>query len=368
MQIPFVSFAEMNRTIRADIMEAFETFFDRSFYILGPEVEAFELAYSKQTQVTHTIGVSNGLDALHIALRTLGVGPGNEVIVPSHTYIATWLAVSYVGAIPVPVEPDAVSYNLDPYRIEAAITSRTKAIMPVHLYGQACNMPAIMTIAQKHGLFVIEDNAQAQLASFQGQITGSFGHMNATSFYPGKNLGALGDAGAVTTSDENLAAKARMLRNYGSRQKYVHEEIGYNMRLDECQAAFLRIKLQHLADWTKQRQQIAAWYGERLLGIGDLVLPAVADGATHVYHLYVVLTASREKLQAYLAERGVGTLIHYPIAPHQQDAYGALGYQDADLPLATQLAAQVLSLPIWPGMTEQMVDYITDQVRGFYGK
>lgn len=365
MNIPFVSFESMHQPIKADMMEAFESFYDSSWFVLGEQVKAFELEYAQLTRVGYTLGISNGLDALHIALRTLGIGEGDEVIVPSHTYIATWLAVSYVGATPVPVEPDIETYNIDVRLIEAAITPRTKAIMPVHLYGQACNMPAILAIAKKHNLYVIEDNAQAQLATYQGQATGSFGDINATSFYPGKNLGALGDAGAVTTNNQTLADQAMVLRNYGSRQKYVHTVIGYNMRLDECQAALLRVKLKHLAFWTSQRQQIASWYHDRLSNIAGITIPSVDSAATHVYHLYVIRTPQRESLQAFLAKQGIGTLIHYPIAPHQQSAYSALGYQDAHLPLASKLANEVLSLPMWPGMTVEMVDYIATQIRAF---
>jgi dTDP-4-amino-4,6-dideoxygalactose transaminase len=309
--------------------------------------------------------VANGLDALVLALRVLEIGPGDEVIVPSNTYIATWLAVTQVGATPVPVEPDPATSNLDPERIVAALTSRTRAIMPVHLYGQACRMDEIMTLATKHGLYVVEDNAQAQGATFAGGITGSFGQVNGTSFYPGKNLGAFGDAGAVTTNDASLAQKIRVLRNYGSQQKYYNEVVGYNSRLDELQAALLRVKLPKLPEWTRQRQQIAGWYGQHLAGIAGLRLPVVAAGATHVYHLYVVHTPQRTALQQHLANQGIGTLIHYPVPPHLQLAYQQMGLATGSFPIAEELAATCLSLPLWPGMTEAHVEAVATAMRAF---
>lgn len=366
MNIPFVSFKSVNEQIKPEILSAFETFFDNGWYVLGEKVKQFEQEYAAFNEVAHCIGISNGLDALHIALKTLEIGPGDEVIVPSNTYIATALAVSYVGATPVFVEPDIRTYNIDPALIAAAITPRTKAIMPVHLYGQACAMEAIMAVAQQHGLYVIEDNAQAQGATFKGKLTGSWGQINGTSFYPGKNLGALGDAGAITTNDEVLARRAAMLRNYGSEKKYYNEVIGHNMRLDECQAAFLSVKLRYLREWTAQRQQIAGWYNEALAGAGDLMLPAVADDATHVYHLYVVRTRQRDALQEYLTREGVGTLIHYPIPPHMQEAYKELGFGKGDFPLAEEIADTCLSLPMWPGMNEENVRQVADKIKGFY--
>ena len=366
MKIPFVSFEAVNKQIRSEVLTAFETFFDKAWYVLGDKVRAFESSYAVFNQVSHCIGVSNGLDALHIALRALDIGTGDEVLVPSNTYIATALAVSYVGARPVFIETDLRTYNIDSNRIEAAITPKTKAIMPVHLYGQACDMEAIMEVAQKHGLFVIEDNAQAQGAAFNGKLTGSFGHLNGTSFYPGKNLGALGDAGAVTTNDANLAQKAAVLRNYGSQKKYHNEVIGFNMRLDECQAAFLDIKLRYLKEWTGQRQEIAQWYNEALQGIEQLVLPYGQPGATHVYHLYVVRSSERDRLQQYLEEKGIGTLIHYPIPPHLQEAYKELGHKKGDFPVAESMADTCLSLPMWPGMTREHVVEVATAIAGFY--
>lgn len=366
MKIPFVSFSVANQQIKEEIEAAFRGFFDRAWYILGDNVKQFETEFAEFNGVEHCIGVSNGLDALHLALKALNIGLGDEVIVPSNTYIATALAVSYVGATPVFVEPDIRTYNLDPSKVEAVITARTKAIMPVHLYGQACEMDQIMAIANRHSLAVVEDNAQAQGAAFAGKLTGSWGRINGTSFYPGKNLGALGDAGAVTTNDSILAEKVFALRNYGSRQKYFNEIIGFNMRLDECQAGFLSVKLKYLPEWTTQRQQIAAWYTDALNEIAEVTLPVTAPGATHVYHLYVIRTNERDALQQHLSEKGVGTLIHYPIPPHLQQAYEHLGFQKGDFPIAEELAATCLSLPLWPGMTQADVEFVAACIGEFY--
>ncbi len=365
MKIPFLSFSPQHHPIRTEVMAAIADVYDKQWYVLGEQVKAFEAEYSAFNQVAQTIGVANGLDALHLALEALGVQPGDEVIVPSNTYIATWLAISFVGGVPVPVEPDAHTYNLDPELLEAAITPRTKGIMPVHLYGQACAMGPIMAIARRHGLWVVEDNAQAQGATWEGGVVGSFGAANGTSFYPGKNLGALGDAGAVTTKDEALATKIRTLRNYGSQQKYYNEVIGHNSRLDELQAAVLRVKLAHLPAWTAQRQAVAALYQQHLADIPGLVLPATAAGATHVYHLYVVRSAHRDALQQHLTNAGIGTLIHYPVPPHRQQAYAHLNIPAGTYPIAEELAATSLSLPMWPGMTEEHVAEVAAAVRAF---
>ncbi|HSU49377.1 MAG TPA: DegT/DnrJ/EryC1/StrS family aminotransferase [Segetibacter sp.] len=363
MRIPFLSFEETNKVIKTEILNVFEEFFDRGWYVLGNYVTQFEHEYAEYNRVGNVVGVSNGLDALHISLKALNIGTGDEVIIPSNTYIATALAVSYVGATPVFVEPDINTYNIDPLKIEAAITSKTKAIIPVHLYGQACEMEAIMSIAKKYKLFVVEDNAQSQGASYNGRLTGSFGQINGTSFYPGKNLGALGDAGAVTTNDPELARKATVLRNYGSEKKYYNEVIGYNMRLDECQAAILSVKLKYLSEWTKQRQEIASWYNNALDGIADLILPAIADKATHVYHLYVVRTKHRDKLQKHLSDNGIGTLIHYPVPPYLQEAYKHLGYKNGSFSIAEEIANTCLSLPLWPGLKAEEVDLISDSIK-----
>ena len=365
MNVPFLSLEPQHVPLRGALTEAFQRVYDSYWYVLGEEVRQFELEYASFNQVAHAVGVANGLDALALSLRALEIGPGDEVLVPSNTYIATWLAVTQVGATLVPVEPDPTTSNLDPARLAAAITPRTRAIMPVHLYGQACRMTEIMALASQHGLRVVEDNAQAHGAAFAGTLTGSFGHINGTSFYPGKNLGALGDAGGVTTNDAGLAQKVRVLRNYGSQQKYFNEQLGSNSRLDELQAALLRVKLPALAAWTRQRQQVAHWYGQHLAGIPGLRLPAVAEGATHVYHLYVVHTPHRAALQAHLTAQGIGTLIHYPVPPHLQQAYQALRRPRGSYPIAEELAATCLSLPMWPGMTEGHVAAVATAIRSF---
>lgn len=365
LPIPFLSFAPQHGPLREEVLGALARVYDSAWYVLGEEVAAFEREYAAFNQVPHAVGVANGLDALTLALRALGIGPGDDVLVPSNTYIATWLAVTHVGARPVPVEPDPATANLDPARLAAALTPRTRAILPVHLYGQACRMPEIMAVARQHGLAVVEDNAQAQGAAFAGQPTGSFGALNATSFYPGKNLGALGDAGALTTADAPLAERVRVLRNYGAVEKYRNDVIGYNSRLDELQAAVLRVKLRHLPAWTAQRQQVAGWYGQHLAGIAGLQVPVVAPGATHVYHLYVVRHPRRDALQQHLTARGIGTLIHYPVPPHRQRAYAGLGWPAGSLPIAEALAATCLSLPLWPGMTQEQVVAVAAAIQSF---
>lgn len=367
MAVPFLSFAPQHGPIRQQVLDAMARVYDSNWYIMGQALTTFEQQYAAFNHTKHCIGVANGLDALHLALRALNVGAGDEVIVPSNTYIATWLAASFVGATVVPVEPNPATFNLDPARLEAAITPRTKVIMPVHLYGQCCEMGPIMEIAGRHGIAVVEDNAQSQGAAWRGQLAGSFGALNGTSFYPGKNLGALGDAGAVTTNDATLAQQVRVLRNYGSQQKYYNEVIGQNSRLDELQAAVLSAKLEHLAEWTRQRQQVAALYDQALAGLGDLVLPVTAEGATHVYHLYVVRTKRRDDLQAYLQGRGIGTLIHYPVPPHRQQAYAHVGHPEGAFPLAEDLARTCLSLPLWPGMMQAEVSEVADAIRAFFG-
>lgn len=366
-KIPFLSFQYMNDRIRKDIFNEIESSFESQWYVLGNRVNQFENDYSLYNNVNYTVGVSNGLDALYLSLKALGIGPGDEVIIPSNTYIATALAVSYTGAKIRFVEPDVRTYNIDPVKIEEAINPSTKAIMPVHLYGQACNMTSVMDIASKHNLFVVEDNAQAHGATWNGKMTGSWGHANGTSFYPGKNLGALGDAGAVTTNDPGLARQVKMLRNYGSEKKYFNEVIGYNMRLDELQAGILSVKLKYLMEWTHARQQIAAWYDQELQSIGgDLILPYTSPEATHSYHLYVIRTKHRDALQQFLITRGIGTLIHYPIPPHLQKAYQDLGFKKGDFPIAEQIADTCLSLPIWPGMNSIHVEQVAQAVKDYF--
>lgn len=364
--IPFLKFDSMNRSIKEALMTSFDTFIDEGWYVLGKRVQQFEKEYAAYSQTTECIGVANGLDALIIALKTLNIGPGDEVIVPSNTYIASWLAVSFVGATPIPVEPRIETYNINPDLIAAHITPRTKAIMPVHLYGQCCEMETIMAIASKHQLFVIEDNAQSQGAVFNQKTTGSFGHINATSFYPGKNLGAYGDAGAITTNDKILAERAKVIRNYGSQKKYFNDELGMNSRLDELQAGLLSIKLTRLNAWNEERNRIANQYITLLQGVGDIQLPQLAEGATSVYHLFVIRTSEREALASFLSNQQIGTLIHYPVPPHLQKAYAALNYQLGNFPIAEEIANTCLSLPIYPGLTEAEVTMVCNQIKAFY--
>jgi len=347
------------------MLAAMARVYDSEWFVLGEEVEQFEAQYAAFSKVPYCVGVGNGLDALALSLRALGIGPGDEVIVPANTYIATWLAVTQVGATLVPVEPLATTSNLDPARLAEALTTRTRAILLVHLYGQACDMAPIMAFARQHGLYVVEDNAQAQGAAFAGTPTGAFGHASATSFYPTKNLGALGDAGAITTTDADVAQRLRALRNYGSMQKNHHVLVGFNSRLDELQAAMLRIKLPLLATWVQQRQQVAALYDHYLAGIAGLQLPHTAPGATHAYHLYVVHTPHRDALQQYLAEQGIGTAVHYPVPPHLQPAYVGLRLPAGQFPVSEELARTCLSLPLWPGMTEAQVAMVAGVVASF---
>jgi dTDP-4-amino-4,6-dideoxygalactose transaminase len=366
MKIPFLSFEGMHQPIKKSLAQAFNNVLESNWFIMGTQLEKFEKEYAEYNTVQFSVGVSNGLDAIHLALKSLNVGPGDEVIVPANTYIATLLAVSFVGAKPVLVEPDINTYNIDPEQIEVAITPATKAIIPVHLYGQICEMDKIMAIAEKKNLYVIEDNAQAHGATLKGRMAGSFGNINATSFYPGKNLGALGDGGAVTTNDKMLADKVKVLRNYGSEKKYYNEVIGHNMRLDELQAALLSVKLPHLDSWIKSRRQIAAAYDNALKGMGDVILPVSIDDQAHVYHLYVIRTERRDELQQWLSKHEVGTLIHYPLPPHLQKAYSHLGFREGAFPITEKIAKTCLSLPLWPGMTEIEVRYVAEKIKSFF--
>ena len=347
MKVPFLDLKPMHLALQSELEAAFNRVLATGNYILGAEVEAFEAEFATYCGTRHCVGVGNGLDALHLILRGYGIGAGDEVIVPSNTYIATWLAVSQAGAKPVPVEPLAATYNLDPARLAAAITPRTRAIIAVHFYGQPADMDAINAVARQHDLKVIEDAAQAHGARYKGRRAGNLGDAAGFSFYPGKNLGALGDGGAITTNDAQLADQLRAWRNYGSRAKYHNEFKGFNSRLDELQAALLRVKLPHLDAWNAARQQLAQGYLDGLAGSG-LILPEVPAWASPVWHLFVVRTGQRDALQQHLAQAGVGTLVHYPIPPHLQPAYADAGFQSGDFPIAEQLHREVLSLPMYP--------------------
>ena len=383
--IPFLDLRAAYLELKPEIDDAIARVLNSGWYVLGEEVEAFEAEWAAYCEARHSVGVANGLDALHLALRALGVGPGDEVVVPSNTYIATWLAVTQCGATPVPVEPDARTYNIDPARIEQAITPATRVIMPVHLYGQPADLGPIMAIAGKHGLRVVEDAAQAHGACYKGQRIGAHGDIVAWSFYPGKNLGALGDGGAITTNDPEIADRIRVLRNYGSRVKYENEVQGYNSRLDTINAAVLRVKLRVLDEWNARRKAIAQVYLDRLNVIVEsqslhqsamasksyidqgssvqlyneglvrsdnpeskVTPPFVPEWADPVWHLFVVRHPSRDQLQQQLAQAGIQTMIHYPIPPHKQQAYAKNGFGEMQLPLASQMAGEVMSLPMGP--------------------
>jgi dTDP-4-amino-4,6-dideoxygalactose transaminase len=355
--IPFLDLKAPHQELREELELAFNNVLDGGWFTQGNQLSEFEKEYAEYCGVKYCIGVGNGLDALHLILQAYEIGEGDEVIVPSNTYIATWLAVTQAGAVPIPVEPDERTYNINPLSIESAITPKTKAIMPVHLYGQPADMDEINLIAAKYGLRVIEDAAQSHGALYKGRRSGSLGNAAGHSFYPGKNLGALGDGGAVTTNDENLAQRLRILRNYGSSIKYVNEIKGYNSRLDEMQAAFLRIKLRVLDEWNGRRKKIADCYLNELAGTG-LVLPYVPEWADPVWHLFVVRTKDRTHFQEHLNNLDIGTLIHYPIPPHLQSAYADLGYRPDDFPLCEKLANEVLSLPIGPHLINQEIKSI----------
>jgi dTDP-4-amino-4,6-dideoxygalactose transaminase len=331
---------------------------------LGKELEAFEKEFAEYLAVRHCVAVGSGLDALHLALRALGIGQGDEVLVPSNTYIATWLAVSHAGAVPVPVEPDERTYTIDPEKLEAAMTDRTRAIIPVHLYGQAADMDPILKVARKHNLWVLEDAAQAHGARYKGKRVGGLGDIAGWSFYPGKNLGAFGDGGAVTTNDAELADRARVLRNYGSRTKYFNEVRGFNSRLDEIQAAVLRVKLKHLDEWNRKRRQIAELYLHELKG-SDLILPDAPWWAEPVHHLFVIRCRKRDLLKQHLDKAGIGTLIHYPVPPHLQPAYGELGMCEGSLPVSERIHREVLSLPMGPHLNEVQAGTVIEAIREF---
>lgn len=367
MRIPFVTFIPLEKELDSDIRAAFERVYSRSWYIEGEEDKAFEQAFADYCGVRYAIGVGNGLDALMLALKALGVGEGDEVIVPSNTYIATALAATYVGAKPVFVEPCLDTFNIDPDLIEEKITDKTKAIMPVHLYGQACDMDPIMEIARKHNLFVVEDCAQAHGATYKGKRVGSFGDAAGFSFYPGKNLGALGDAGAAVTNNKELADKIRALGNYGSDYKYHHIYKGNNSRLDEFQAAFLSAKLPVLDKVNEDRRRIARAYSEGIKN-EKIILPSVREDCVPVWHIYAVRCSERDALEKHLNDLEIGTNKHYPIPMHLQECYKDLGLTKGSLPLAEEISATELSLPLYYGMSDEQIRYVIDAVNSFRGE
>ncbi len=361
MTIPFLDLRAGYLELKDEIDLAVARVLDSGHYILGPEVESFETEYAQSTEAAHCVGVANGLDALILSLRVLDIGPGDEVIVPSHTFIATWLAVAAVGARVVPVEPDPLTLNIDVTRLAEAVTPATRAIIPVHLYGQPADLNPILALARKHGIAVVEDAAQAHGATYRGRPIGAHGDLVCWSFYPGKNLGAIGDGGAVTTDNPVLAERLRTLRNYGSSRKYVNDEQGVNSRLDPIQAAILRVKLRHLAEWNERRRAIAQCYLSGLSGSG-LTLPFVPEWCDPVWHLFVVQSEDRDGLQARLADQGIGSLIHYPIPPHRQKAFAELGLSKGALPLAEGLAESVLSLPMGPHLSLDSAQQVVDAI------
>lgn len=366
MKVPILDLKPAYDELRSELDAAYHRVMESGWVLLGKELEAFEAEYAASVGVKHCIGVANGLEAMQLVLMALGIGAGDEVIVPSHGYIATFLAVTHAGARPVPCECDERTYNLDPTRIEQLITTRTKAILPIHLYGQTADMTAINAIAKPRGIFVLEDAAQSHGALCHGRAAGALGDAAGVSFYPSKNLGALADAGAVTTNDTPLADKVRHLRNYGSKVRYHNEYLGLNSRLSELQAAFLRAKLPKLAEWNARRVALAARYLEKLRGVGDLVLPQVPAWAAPVWHLFVIRTQRREALQKHLAAREIGTQIHYPTPPHLSPAYASAGWKRGDFPLAERLADEVLSLPMGPHISAEQVDFTCTAIREFF--
>lgn len=361
MRLPFVDVKMTYLELKDALDAAYHRVMASGRYILGEELQAFEAEFAAYCGVKHCIGTGSGLDALHLILRALGIGPGDEVIVPTNTFIATWLAVTCAGAVPVPVEPLETTYNMNPAGIDAVATPRTRAVIAVHLYGQPADMDPIVHVARRHGMWVIEDAAQAHGARYKGKRTGGLGDAAGFSFYPGKNLGAFGDGGAVTTNDDALADRLRMLRNYGSHIKYIHELKGLNSRLDELQAAFLRVKLQKLDAWNERRRLLAARYLAGLRDVPGIVTPFVPDWAEPVWHLFVIRTIHRDRVQQLLSHQGIETLIHYPVPLHQQKAYAEM--QGRSYPLSERLHAEVLSLPMGPAMNESDVDQVIAALR-----
>ena len=362
MKVPFLDIRSAYKELQAELDAAYRRVMESGWYVLGEEVDSFEHEFADYCGVKHCIGVGTGLEALHLILRAYDIGPGHEVIVPANTYIATWLAISCSGAIPVPVEPNSQTYNIDPALIAAAITEKTKAIIAVHLYGQPADMLPICEVASKYQLKVIEDAAQAHGATYREKRVGSLGDAAGFSFYPGKNLGAFGDGGAVTTSDPVIAARLKGLRNYGSHVKYYNEIKGFNSRLDPLQAAFLRVKLRKLDEWNDRRRRIADQYLSELADLPDLILPHVPTWADPIWHVFVVRTRTRDLLQKYLKEQGIETLIHYPIQPHMQPAYAELGYTKGEFPMSERLAREMISLPIGPHLAENDLRTVISEV------
>lgn len=368
MRVPFLNLERLHSDLDAELKEAFSRVLEKQIFIKGSEVDGFESEFASWTTSQFAVGTSNGLDALTLALRALDIGPGDEVVMPANTFIATALAVSQLGGQPVLVDVSPDTALMDPVKLQDVLGPSTKAVVPVHLYGQACDMSAIAELASANDASIVEDNAQAQGASWDGKFTGSWGDLSATSFYPGKNLGALGDAGAVTTSQRHLAQKVRELGNYGSLEKYNHSSKGANMRLDELQAAFLRVKLPRLHRWNEMRQRAATRYFELLSDVEEISLPWTDPQATHVHHLYVVVTPKRDELASWLNARDVSTLVHYPKCVHEHKAYQELNHMVGGFPVSERLARQSLSLPMHPFLTSSEQEYVADCIKRFFDR
>ena len=366
MNVPFVDLRAQYASIKSEIDSAIQNILDTSEFVQGATVRRFEEQFSEVQRVRHTIACGSGTDALHLPLWGLSIGPGDEVITAANTFIATTEAILLAGAKPVLVDIHESSYTIDPAKVEAALTDRTKVIMPVHLYGQACDMDPIVEIAKRHSLIIIEDACQAHLAEYKGKRVGSFGAAAGFSFYPGKNLGAYGEAGAVVTNDTTLFKKLSKLRDHGQVEKYLHEMFGHNYRMDGIQGAILEAKLRYLGQWTDARRRVAQLYNERLKRIPGVLIPKEMEYARHVYHLYVIRVSDRETLQKYLKEKGIATGLHYPIPLHLQKAFSFYGYCKGDFPVTERAAGEILSLPMYPELTEEQVDYVCDTIRGFF--
>jgi dTDP-4-amino-4,6-dideoxygalactose transaminase len=366
IRVPFLDLKAQYSSIKAEVNPAIQNVLDKAAFILGEEVTQFETEFGRAHDARHCCGVSSGTDGNHVVLWALGVGPGDEVIIPVNTFIATAWGATLCGATPVFVDCDIDNYNIDPKEIESKITSRTKAIVAVHLYGQPADVDPLLEIARKHSLYLVEDCAQAHLAEYKGKKVGSLSEASSFSFYPGKNLGAYGEAGAAVTNDSEVAAKFKMIRDHGADRKYYHETYGHNYRMEAIQAAVLRIKLRHLDEWTEARRRNARRYDEYLEGLPATIRPTEMSYAKHVYHLYVIRSPHRDKLQKHLETKGISTGLHYPVPLHLQKAFHDLGYKEGDFPVAEKVAKEILSLPMYPELTEQQLKYVCDSIMEFF--
>jgi dTDP-4-amino-4,6-dideoxygalactose transaminase len=368
MNIPFLDLKAQYNSIKDEVNPAIQNVLDNTAYILGKPVAEFEKAFAEAHQVKHCYGVSSGTDGNHLVLWALGIKAGDEVIIPADTFIATAWGATLCGATPVFVDVDPESYNIDPKKVEAAITPRTKAIVAVHLYGQTSDMDPLKEIAKKHNIFLVEDCAQSHLAEYKGQKAGSLGNAASFSFYPGKNLGAYGEAGAVTTNDADLGLLFKKIREHGSIKKYYHEVYGHNYRMEGIQGAVLGVKLKYLNGWTDNRRRVAAKYNELLKGVSQIKLPKEMAYGKHVYHLFVIQAQNRDDLQTYLNNNGVATGLHYPVPLHLQECFKHLGYKKGDFPVTEQLADNCISLPMFPEMTDEQIGYVVETIISFYKK